>query len=191
MSEPLQHRCRSPYVNAYRDSPRHRVAAGEDAAVGRAGARSDDPFGRGRCVIGAFQRLAHVMRHRARHQEHVGVPGRGDETEAEPLEIVEGVAQRVELELAAVAGAGVDMPDGETPSERPLGGLPDRRRECGELPDRRFPARLPSPAAGGPAAACCACHTLSALSAWDHKGCLSRRRPPAPLAGAGWGGGSR
>ena len=71
--------------NHIRHAPRDGVAAGEDAAVGRAGARGDPPFRRRRGVVGAFQRLTHVPRHRARHQEHVGVPGRGDETEAESL----------------------------------------------------------------------------------------------------------
>src|SRR5208337_614298 len=67
--------------------------------------------------------------------------------EAEPFEIVEGVAERVDLELAAVAGAGVDMPDRETAPERPLGGFGDRRRERGELrvvvPWRSFRHRRP------------------------------------------------
>ena len=58
------------------------------------------------------------------HQEDVGVAGRRDKAEAETLEIVEGVAERMDLELAAVARAGVDMPDRQAPAERPLGRAP-------------------------------------------------------------------
>ena len=42
---------------------------------------------------------------------------RGDEAQAEALEVVEGVVERVDLELAAVAGAGVDLADRETAAE--------------------------------------------------------------------------
>ena len=37
--------------------------------------------------------------------------GRRDEAEPETLDVVVGVAERVQLELARVAGAGVDLPD--------------------------------------------------------------------------------
>ena len=43
--------------------------------------------------------------------------GRGDEAEAEALEVVEGVVERVDLELAAVARAGIDLADGKAASE--------------------------------------------------------------------------
>ena len=36
---------------------------------------------------------------------------RGDETQAEPFEIVEGIVERVDLQLAAIAGAGIDRAD--------------------------------------------------------------------------------
>ena len=42
---------------------------------------------------------------------------RGDEAQAEALEIVEGVVERVDLELAAIAGAGIDLADGEAAAE--------------------------------------------------------------------------
>ena len=70
--------------------------------------------------------------------------------------IVEGVAEGVDLEFAAVAGAGVDVPDREAAPERPLGRFLDRRPPARRVPDRRPPARLRSAAAEGPAAACCA-----------------------------------
>jgi hypothetical protein len=39
--------------------------------------------------------------------------GRGDEAQAEALEIVEGIVQRVDLELASIAGCGIDLANGE------------------------------------------------------------------------------
>jgi hypothetical protein len=45
------------------------------------------------------------------------VPRRGDETQPEPLEIVDRVVERVDLELAAVAGAGIDLADRQAAAE--------------------------------------------------------------------------
>ena len=68
-------------------------------------------LGAGVALYVPLQRLAHVQCDRPGHQQHVGVPRRGYEAKAEPLEIAEGVAERVDLEFAAVARACVDMPD--------------------------------------------------------------------------------
>ena len=103
-----------------RHSPFHRIAAGEDAAIGGAVADGHHPFRVGRRVVGAQQRLAHVLGDRARHQQHVGMARRGDEFQPEALEIVEGVVQRVDLELAAIARAGVDLADGEAAAKPAL-----------------------------------------------------------------------
>jgi hypothetical protein len=73
-------------------------------------------------VIGALEGLAHVLGHRSGHEQHVGMARRGDEADAETLEVVERVAQRMDLELAAVAGAGVDLADRERAAEPPAGG---------------------------------------------------------------------
>ena len=67
---------------------------------------------------------------------------RGDETQAEPLEIVEGVVERVDLELAAIAGAGIDLADGESCGRA----APWRR-------DRRLPASSASAVSSGAGAA--------------------------------------
>ena len=71
-------------------------------------------------------------------QQHVGVARRGDEAQAEALQIVEGIGERVDLQLAAVAGAGVDLADrrGCGP-ELGARGAVDLRRQRGELGDRR------------------------------------------------------
>ncbi len=57
---------------------------------------------------------------------------RGDEAQAEPLEIVEGVAERMDLQLAAVARAGIDLADREAAPERGAGGAVDRAGELGD-----------------------------------------------------------
>ena len=132
--------CRSTGTTA-ETPPTHRVAAGEDAAVERAVADRDHPFRIGRRVVGALQRLAHVLGHRPGHHQHVGMARRGDEAQAEALEVVERVVERVDLQLAAVAGAGVDLADRQAAAE------PAARRAVDAWRQAR-PAR-PRPCAGG------------------------------------------
>ena len=109
------------------------IAAGEDAAIEGAIADRDHPFRRRRRVIGPLQRLAHVLGHRTGDQQHVGMARRGDETEAEALEIVEGVVEGVDLELAAVAGAGIDLADRQAAAEPAARGGVERGGERGEF----------------------------------------------------------
>ncbi len=75
------------------------------------------PFGIGNGLIGTLERFAHVPGHDTGHKQHVGMPGRGDETKAETLQVVKRILEGVELELAAVAGARVDESKGEASSE--------------------------------------------------------------------------
>ena len=48
---------------------------------------------------------------------HVGVTRRRDEAQAEALKIVKGIVERVDFELAAIAGAGIHLADGEAAAE--------------------------------------------------------------------------
>src|SRR5487761_2557832 len=57
---------------------------------------------------------------------------RGDEMQAEAFEIVERVVQRVNFQLAAVAGAGVDLPDRQRAPELGARGAIDALRQLGE-----------------------------------------------------------
>ena len=59
--------------------------------------------------------------------------GRGDEPEAEPLDVVEGVAEGMNLEFATVARAGVDVPDREAATKGVFGRLFHGRRQRGKL----------------------------------------------------------
>ena len=85
------------------------VGIAEDPAAERAIAQSGDEAGFGHRVVGGSQRLGHARRDRAGDEQHVGVPRRGDDVQAEALEIVDGVGGGGQLVLAAVAGAGVDV----------------------------------------------------------------------------------
>ena len=109
------------------------VAAGKETAVDRAAAGGDDPFRRGRRLIGPQQRLAHVFRHRPRDEKNVGMARRGHEAQTKSLEIVEGVGERVDLELAAVARSGVYFANGQTAPKSCAGGVIDLRREGREF----------------------------------------------------------
>ena len=108
------------------------VAAGENAAVGRAMPDRDHPFGIRRGVVGAFERLPHVARDRPGDEQHVGMTGRRDEAQAEALKIVEGVVECVDFKLAAVAGAGIDLADCQAAAEPAPRRALDARRQFGK-----------------------------------------------------------
>jgi hypothetical protein len=77
----------------------------------------DHELGLGRRVVRAPQRDGHVLGNGPGHEQHVRVPGARDEPDAEALDVVVRVAERVDLELAGVAGAGVDLPDRQRAAE--------------------------------------------------------------------------
>ena len=93
------------------DAARNRVAASENAAVRGAGSYCYDPFRIGHGVVCTQQRLAHVLGNGAGHHQHIGMARRGDKAQAEALEIIKRIAERVNFQFAAVAGAGIDMAD--------------------------------------------------------------------------------
>ena len=99
-------------------------------------------FGCGRRLPGASQRLGHVAGDRTRDEQAVGVAGRGDEVQAEALEVVVRAGEPGDLQLAGVAGAGVDLTDGQRAAEerdgsrRPAAGpgaRPRRPRATGSV----------------------------------------------------------
>ena len=95
----------------------------------------DNPLGIRRRGVGSLQGLAHVLSDRTRDEQHIGVPGRRDEMQPESLQVIEGVVQRMDLKLATIAGASVDLPDREAAAE-PLARRP--RERPAELCKRRF-----------------------------------------------------
>ena len=58
------------------------------------------------------------MGHRPGDEQHVGVARRGDEPDAEALDVVDRVVERVDLQLAAVARSGVDLADRQRAAEQ-------------------------------------------------------------------------
>ena len=94
------------------------IAPPEDAAGLGAVAHRDHQLGVGRRLVRLPERHLHVARDRARDQQQVRVPGRSDEVDAEALEVVDGAREPADLELAAVAGSGIDLPDRERAAEQ-------------------------------------------------------------------------
>ena len=74
-------------------------------------------LGVGRAVVGDAQRVLHVLRHRAGDQQHVGMARAGDELDAAPFEVVVGIVEGVDFQLAAVARTGIDLADGQRAAE--------------------------------------------------------------------------
>ena len=79
------------------DPSDHGVAVGKDAAIDGAIAHCNHPFGIGRRVIGPQQPLAHVLGHRSRHQQHVGVPGRSHKAQPKSFQVVKRIVQRMDF----------------------------------------------------------------------------------------------
>ena len=70
-------------------------------------------------MIRAFECLAHVPGDGACHEQHVRVAWRRHETQAETLEIIKGIVQRMDLEFASVARAGINFPNREAAAQTP------------------------------------------------------------------------
>ena len=110
-----------------RDPAGDGIAAGKTAAVARAIACCHDPFGIGNRIIGAPQGLAHVLGDGSGHHQHIGMARRGHEAQAEPLDVIIRVVEGMNLELAAIAGAGIELINPGIAS--PAGGRGVRLRE--------------------------------------------------------------
>src|SRR5688572_29490988 len=107
--------------NDVRDGSGARVATAEDSAGAAAIADGDDELGVRRRVVRALQRQLHVARDGPRDEKQICVARARNEPNSQTFDVVEGVVQRVNLELAAVARAGVDLPHAE--------GAPERRED--------------------------------------------------------------
>jgi len=57
---------------------------------------------------------------------------RGDEAQAKSFDVVIGVVERMDLELASIAGAGVDLADRQAAAEPPLRRAAERGCEFGD-----------------------------------------------------------
>src|SRR5262249_40126369 len=79
-----------------------------------------------------LERFVHVLCHRPGHKQHVSMAWRSHETQTEAFKIVKRVVKRVNLQLAAVAGTGIDFPDRKRATKAPLRRASDRVRQFGD-----------------------------------------------------------
>ncbi len=90
----------------------------EYTARNRAGAAGDDELRFGDCFIGLEQRFPHVRGDRTGDQNTVGVARRGHEFDAEAAGVEDDIAERIDLDLAAVAAAGADLAQAQRSPEQ-------------------------------------------------------------------------
>ena len=105
----------SGHFHVHRQHVRHAFGADktfrEHAAGQRARADGHDPFGRGHGVVNFFQREPHVIRHRADHQQHVGVTRRGRDEKSQPVHVVIRIVELLDFIEARAAIARVHDDD--------------------------------------------------------------------------------
>src|SRR5579863_8668779 len=65
------------------------------------------------CVVRALQSLFHVYRYGACNQQQIGVPRACNEFDPDALEVVVGIVERLDLQLAPITRAGIDMSNTE------------------------------------------------------------------------------
>lgn len=85
-----------------RDAADASIASRKYTTIARAIAHGDNPFRTWSGLISTLEGFAHVIRDRPRHEKHIGVARRCDEAHTEPLEIVDDVVERMNLEFATV-----------------------------------------------------------------------------------------
>src|SRR6516162_4432893 len=103
--------------NDVRDAAAARIAFAKNAAGTTAVPDRDHEFWVRRRFVRTPQCNLHVLRHRPGHEQQVRVTRARDESDAETLEVVDGVVEGMNLELAAVAGARIHLPNAERTAE--------------------------------------------------------------------------
>ena len=83
----------------------------------RTGSQGYDNLWRGDREIGLLKRVLHVVGHGAGDQQSIGMSRRGHEAQAEAFEIVEGVVEGMNFQLAAIAGTGVHLANRQAAAE--------------------------------------------------------------------------
>ena len=117
-----------------------RVAFAENAAGAAAVADGDHELRIGRRIVGAPHRNLHVLRDRSGDQQQIRVTRARHESDAELFDVVERIIERVNLQLAAVAGSGIDGPDAKRAAEHLQGCAIAAPRRCAG--PRRSPAAV-------------------------------------------------
>src|SRR5262249_9759352 len=114
------------------DAAARRVRRAEDAARDGARAHGDDEARARHGVERAHERELEVGGDDAGDEQQVGVARAGDEVDAEPRHVVARRGEPVQLPVAAVAAAGVEVADVERAAQAALDGL---REALGLLAD--------------------------------------------------------
>ena len=104
--------------------------------------------------------------------------GRGDEVDAEALDVVDGVVEGDDLQLAAVAGAGVHLADGQRTAQHPVNLAARASRRSPALADRCGRVRLCVPSAFS-AYSAVRIEFLAARVAASSNSCVICTAPPA------------
>ena len=98
------------------DGSDYRMTTGEQSTADSAGSDRHNEFRSWYSGIGVPDSFSHIARNRAGNEQHVRVLWRRDEVNPKPFEIVTKVRKRRDLGLAAVARAGVELPNIERPA---------------------------------------------------------------------------
>jgi len=114
----------------------HSVAACKNSTVHGAGTDSDHPFRIGGRVIGAQQRLAHILGYGAGYHQHIGMAWRSNKAQAKALEIVKRIIERMDFQLATIAGTGIDLANGQRTTKPGASGAVDWIRIVGRIAKR-------------------------------------------------------
>jgi hypothetical protein len=99
------------------------IALSEDAARAAAISHGNYDLRRRRGVISPPEGDLHVTGDRPGDEQQVGKPRRGGKMDAEALAVVERIVDRMNLELAPVARAGIDLTDRKASPEASLDDL--------------------------------------------------------------------
>src|SRR6266404_5289904 len=97
------------YRQNFLDPPEGGIILAENAAADAASSNCDDDLGFGRGAERLEQSQFHVPGHRSGNQKHVCMTRRRHEVNAETLDVIDRIVQSDDLELASVAGPGIDL----------------------------------------------------------------------------------
>ena len=105
--------------NDIRNGPSARVALAEDTAASPTVSNRNDDFWIRNGFECALERFFHVHRYRAGYEQQIRMPRACDEFNANSLDIVIRIIERLNLQLAPIARAGIDVADAERTAQDP------------------------------------------------------------------------
>ena len=104
--------------HAVTDTTAEHLAARDQTAADGVGSGRDDQLGVGHPVVGELQRPGHARGPGPGDQQDVRVPRAGGEEDAEPVDVVDGAEQSLDLPLLAAVRPGVHVPDVDAAAKR-------------------------------------------------------------------------